>query len=127
MTEHDEQSALVDWARLMSWRWPCLRWLHAIPNGASLSGGPRTANRLKAEGMTPGICDLFLPFAARGYHGLYIEMKAPGRMSAVRDGQRDFMEYVESAGYLAQVHDSFETAKELIEWYLGESDGTNKS
>jgi hypothetical protein len=74
--------------------------------------------KLKAEGLTPGICYLFLPFPSRGYHGLYVEMKAPGKIQDVRPGQREFMQYAESVGYLCQVHDRLETAQEAIAWYL---------
>lgn len=117
-TEHDEQSAVIDWARRQLGLYPCLEWLHAIPNGAFLAGGARQMSKLKTEGLVPGVCDLFLPFPAHGYHGLYIEMKAPGKLSRVRDGQREFMEYVESVGYLAQVHDSADEAIELLRWYV---------
>lgn len=125
-TEHDEQAALIQWARAQSGIYPALEWLHAVPNGAKLpwrknSKGQRyspEAMKLKAEGLTPGICDLFLPFPSRGYHGFYIEMKAPGKMNEVREGQRDFMEWCERAGYLAQVHDSMESARDAILWYL---------
>jgi hypothetical protein len=102
----------------MQFQLPCLRWLHAIPNGAPFSGGARTATKLKAEGLVPGICDLFLPFAARGWHGFYIETKRPGSIGQVRDGQKEFMEYLQTVGYLAQVIDSFDGAVDALEWYL---------
>jgi hypothetical protein len=124
--EHDEQTAVIHWARLQANIWPALQWLHAIPNGARLpwrknSNGKRyspEAAKLKAEGLTPGVPDLFLPFAAHGYHGFYIEMKAPGKLDTVRDGQSAFMAWAESVGYLAQVHDSAESAIEALKWYL---------
>lgn len=122
MSEHDEQVTVIEWARWNSGRWPCLEWLHSIPNGASYGMDKKFAYahsaKLKAEGLTPGICDLFLPWASRGYHGLYIEMKRPGNLAGVRDGQVEFMAYVESAGYIAQVHDTAQGAIEFLEWYL---------
>ncbi len=134
MTEHDLQVAVVDWARRMAWRWPCLRWLHSSLNGASFEHRQVQVRgrqvdkavlqwkRLEAEGATKGICDLFLPWAARGYHGFYIELKRPGALSQVRDGQREFMAYLEGAGYLAQVIDGVEDAIAALEWYLGGRD-----
>lgn len=127
MSEHDEQSLLIQWARLHARNIPALDFLHAIPNGAKLpwrknARGQRyspEAAKLKAEGLTPGIPDLFLPYPAHGYHGFYIELKAPGKLSQVREGQAQFMEYAESVGYLCQVHDSFESAKDALIWYLG--------
>jgi hypothetical protein len=125
MSEHDEQTVVIQWARLNAGRYPCLDWLHAIPNGAQFGKDRKLAiiqaQRLKAEGLTPGVSDLFLPWAARGYHGFYIEMKRPGNMAGVREGQADFMAYAESAGYLCQVLDSAESAIEALEWYLGET------
>lgn len=126
MSEHDEQTALIIWARMMSTATPALGWLFAVPNGAKLpyrknAKGQRfspEAMKLKAEGLTPGVPDLFLPFPARGYHGFFIELKAPGKMKEVRPGQVEFMAWAESVGYLCQVHDSFESAKEALEWYL---------
>jgi len=60
----------------------CVRWfryvhptklLFAIPNG-----GRRNlieAVRMKAEGVTPGVADLFLMFGNGEHYGLFIEMK----------------------------------------------------
>lgn len=125
--EHGEQTAVIDWARRNKGAFLCLGWLHAIPNGAKLpyrknAKGQRyspEAIKLKAEGLTPGVPDLFLPFPARNYHGFYIEMKAPGKLNEVRDGQRDFMAYAESEGFLCQVHDSADSAIEALKWYIG--------
>jgi len=123
MSEHDEQVAVIEWARYNKGIHPCLEWLHAIPNGANLAGNAsrRAAqmNKLKAEGLVPGISDLFLPWPSRGFHGFYIEMKRPGNINGVRDGQKDFIAFVESAGYFAQVHDNAESAIEALKWYLG--------
>lgn len=124
MNEHEAQSLVVSWARLNTGRWPMLEWLFAVPNGAQYGKDKRLAyiqnNKLKAEGLTPGISDLCLPWAARGFHGFYIEMKAPGKIKDVRPGQADFLAYLETAGYLGQVHDSAESAIEAISWYLSE-------
>jgi len=129
LSEHTEQAAVIDWARRNKGAFPCLAWLHAIPNGAKLpyrknAKGQRyspEASKLKAEGLTPGVPDLFLPWPARGYHGFYVEMKAPGKIQDVRDGQRDFMAYAEGAGFLCQVHDSVDSAIEALKWYIGYS------
>lgn len=120
--EHAEQVAVVTWARWRINQHAALEWLHAIPNGAKFGSNRKLAaiqaGRLKAEGLLPGVPDLFLPYPAHGYHGYYIEMKRPGNIKGVRDGQRDFMAWAESVGYLCQVHDSAESAIESIKWYL---------
>lgn len=72
-TEHQEQCALFEWAAWQEGVWPELRLLHAIPNGGKRD--IRTAARLKAEGVKPGVPDIFLPVSRGGKHGLYIELK----------------------------------------------------
>ena len=73
MTEHDEQAALFQWAELMAAQIPELRLMFAIPNGGHRHIG--VARKLKAEGVKPGVPDIFLPVARNKFHGLFIEMK----------------------------------------------------
>lgn len=115
--EHGEQKAVIDWRNWNAARHPALRWLHAIPNGGHRH--PTVANALKQEGVTSGVCDLFLPFPARGYHGLYIEMKRPGAMNEVKPNQFEFISFVNSVGYLAYVFDNADDAISAIKDYLG--------
>ena len=63
-TEHEEQREYVRWFRQA---YPEVR-IMAIPNGGARS--PATASRLKAEGVSPGVPDLFVPA-----WGLWVEMK----------------------------------------------------
>lgn len=118
--EKGEQAAVIDWARKRVGMWPCLRWLHHIPNGTHLSGDARRRamqmHSLKAQGLVPGISDLCLPFAASGFHGLYIEMKA--EKGEVREAQSEFLVYLESAGYAAAICWSSLEAIEVLEKYL---------
>lgn len=127
ITEHDLQSRVIQWRDWKKGAYPHLAWLHSSTNGAKL---PRRKNKngqwyspeamkLKAEGMTSGIPDLFWPYPAHGYHGFYIECKRPGCLNEVRPGQADFMAYAEAHGYLCQVHDSDETIIEVLSWYGG--------
>jgi hypothetical protein len=67
------QQALIEWVHWQRRTTPALGLLFAIPNGGARS--LRTASRLKAEGVVPGIPDLCLPVARRGFHGLWIELK----------------------------------------------------
>ena len=71
--EELEQIALMQWATMMSEKYPELKLLFHIPNG-----GKRTmseAVRFKRAGVKAGVPDLFLPVARGGYHGLFIELK----------------------------------------------------
>lgn len=113
-TEHEEQVAVMDWARAMTGTYPCLAWLHAIPNGGKRN--VIVAMKLKAEGVKSGVSDLFLPFPACGKNGLYIEMKAlDGKVS---EAQTEFLEYANGAGYLAAVCWGAEEAINLIAGYV---------
>lgn len=89
--------------------------LFAVPNGTNKSRA--SASRHMAEGLRPGVPDLMLPIPASGYHGLFIEMKRAkgGKLS---DAQRDWLEFLESKGYMSVVCYGFEEAKEVISKYL---------
>lgn len=73
MSEHSEQAAFVDWARLQESAIPELTLLYAIPNGGQRN--KLVAIKLKAEGVRPGVPDLCLPVARQDFHALYLETK----------------------------------------------------
>ena len=101
-TEHEEQRELVRWFRNT---WPHVR-IHAIPNGGARSKA--TAGRLKAEGVSSGVPDLFVP-AWR----LWVEMKRTKGGSLSLD-QKDWIEYLESMNYWCIVGKGADDAKEKI-------------
>ena len=121
MTEHEEQAAVITWTDAHILELPCLDWLYAIPNGIPLPGNAKTRariiNHMKAEGMKPGVPDLFLPFPAREYHGMFIEMKkdASGKPS---EGQVEFIDYANSVGYHCEVCGGRQAAIDALKWYL---------
>ncbi len=79
MSEHDEQCALFQWIHSREAKYPELKNAFAIPNGTRTT--PHVAAKMKAEGVLKGVSDIFLPVAAGGKHGMFIEMKtATGRM-----------------------------------------------
>ena len=111
-TESQEQRALIHWARLQSA--PEYKLLHSIPNGGLRNKA--TAGRMKAEGVLPGIPDLFLPVARANWHGLYIEMKSEGgRLSR---SQRDICSRLVGQRYFVGECHGWEMARDLIKWYL---------
>lgn len=93
-TESAEQKALMSW---WSWHYPDkpLSLFH-IPNGGKRD--LKTAARLKAEGVKPGVADLFLMLARGGYHGLFIEMK-PVKGGRQTEAQKEFERVCSEAGY----------------------------
>jgi len=102
-SEHLEQVRLVSWFRR---QWPDVRIL-AIPNGGGRSMAQGAA--LKAEGVTAGVPDLFVPA-----WGLWVEMKRStgGVVSPV---QRDWIAYLEGIGHRVIVGRGFEDARAQIE------------
>ncbi len=119
ISEHAHQVAVIEWAFMQTAKYPELDLLHAIPNGAMLGGGKIGAirmNHLKAEGLRPGISDLFLPSAHDGYFGMYIEMKTKG--GKVSDNQKEFMLAVEEQGYRTAVCWDADEAIEILDDYL---------
>lgn len=97
--EHQLQKSCVEWFRLAYSKDAYLLW--STPNGASLAGNAtqrgKQWNMLKAEGVLPGVADLFLAIPSGELHGLFIEMKTPrGKQS---DVQKEFEDRVIDKGY----------------------------
>ena len=127
--KHPEEAICKDFMRLVesyTAAHPELRWLMHIPNG-----GRRTkaeAGILKAMGVRRGVADYLLPSAqfcvtmaptsgiGRHYHGLWIEMKAPG--GKLTDEQLQFQMDMLNAGYAHAVHSDPLTAMSDVLRYL---------
>ena len=110
------QTQLFQWAKLMERQCPELALLHHIPNGGSRKGGAIEGAHLKAQGVRAGLPDLCLPVARGGYHGLYLELKAPG--GRLQDTQRKWIDALTAQGYRAEVCYGFDEARSSIEKYL---------
>lgn len=85
--------------------------IFAIPNGEYRD--PRTASRLKAEGVTAGVPDLFIP-----KHNLWVEMKR-SKGGTVSKEQKAMHAYLELIGHSVIIGRGFKDAKEKIMTYLG--------
>ena len=114
-TEHEEQTALMDWLYLMSRKYPELNLFYHVPNEGKRS--PAAAMKLLAEGLKKGVPDNFLPVARGGYHGLYIELKRTkgGKLSPE---QRQWLDDLNAQGYLAVECKGWEAAAKVIEKYM---------
>ena len=110
-SEHFEQRELVRWFRQT---WPDVR-IFAIPNGGARS--PATAGRLKAEGVSPGVPDLFIP-----EWGLWVEMKRI-KGGTLSSEQKKWSKYLESVGYLVKVGKGADNAKEQISTFFNNNQG----
>jgi hypothetical protein len=97
--EHRMQAAFVKWLRLRN-----------IPHFAIPNGGARSAitgRRLKDEGVSPGVPDMFIPCLK-----MFIEFKtAKGRVSSE---QQEWIEHLQFQGYIVHVCRSTEDAIEAI-------------
>ena len=86
----------------------------AIPNGGSRH--PVEAASLKAQGVTPGVPDIFCSIPSELYGGLYIEFKhGQNKLTKLQEG---WIIRLRQAGYCAEVCYSFEEAKDLLLKYL---------
>jgi hypothetical protein len=102
-SEHLEQVRLINWFRRS---YPSVR-VFAVPNGGGRSMAQGAS--LKAEGVSPGVPDLFVPEWL-----LWVEMKkeSGGIVSPV---QKDWIAYLESIGHRVIIGRGFEDAKRQIE------------
>lgn len=116
VSENAEQAAIFRWAEYESGKYPELALLYHVPNGGKRDA--KTAAILKRCGVKPGVPDPALPAARRGYHGLYIELKAGKNRTS--KNQDMWLKSLGEQGYFTAVAYGFEEAKDLILWYLKE-------
>lgn len=99
-TEHEEQVALFVWLERMEWLEPRLRWTFAVPNGGARH--PAVAVKLKAEGVKPGVLDVWNPCPVGDYHGLVIENKRV-KGGRVEPEQRAWIDALVRMGWRVEV------------------------
>ncbi|WP_299733881.1 VRR-NUC domain-containing protein [uncultured Endozoicomonas sp.] len=88
-----------------------------VPNGGRRDG--KTGAKLKREGVKAGVPDIVVATSKGHWHGLFIEFKAARPHSAsVSTEQKQWIERLSRAGYLAVVCRGLEEAKKAIEDYL---------
>lgn len=101
-SEHIEQVHVVAW---FGREFPGVR-IFAIPNGGKR--GMREATRMKAEGVRPGVPDMYVP-AWR----MWIEMKRQ-KGGSVSPEQKDWHAYLRGIGDAVLVCKGFEDAKAQV-------------
>jgi len=107
-TEHEEQREFVKWFRQTH---KGVR-IFAIPTGGARS--ITTAARLKAEGASAGVPDLFIPQWL-----MWVEMKRQ-KGGVVSPEQTDWIAYLRSIGHLVIVSKGAEDAKSQITGFKNE-------
>jgi len=116
MSEHDEQCAFIDWARLpaIQKRYDGIHLMHAIPNGGQRH--PAVAAKLKREGVLAGIPDIFIPKPCGDWHGMYIEMKY-GKNN-LSEKQKRVISILQEHGYRVDVcYNALEAISAVQDYY----------
>lgn len=113
-SEDTIQAQVVRWATLQAGVYPELSRLFHVPNGGQRHAA--VAAKLKGQGVKSGVPDLCLPAPRFGCPGLWIEMKtADGKVSK---NQKDWIDYLQGAGYRVEVCRSFDEARAALLDYL---------
>ena len=97
--EADEQEAFFRWIAWEKNAHQELAMCFHVPNGGKRDFAE--AAHLKRMGVRAGVPDLVLPAPKGGFHGLFIELKAPG--GCVSEEQKDWIGRLRAAGYRAEV------------------------
>lgn len=110
------QKAVIKWSQQAGVRkaFPCLKLLYHIPNERYCD--PIQGKQLKLMGVKSGVPDLCLPVPNKGYHGLYIELKAEN--GKVSDNQDWWLIELHQQGYMCAVCFGLEQAINTILFYL---------
>lgn len=109
--EHDLQVRCVWWFRMQYKK----AMIFAIPNGGHRN--VVVARRMKDEGVMKGVPDLCVPYPSRGFHGLYVEMKA-GKKGKVSTEQEQVMDELSERGYRCAVCRDFDEFKAVVDRYM---------
>lgn len=120
-TEHGHQSAIFSWAALNKDKYPDLKWLFAVPNGAWRN--KIVATRLMAEGVKAGVPDIWLPVRRGQWSGLIIELKKLPKKSTHKrpqasDKQGEWIDFLRTQSYGAIVCVGWLEARQNLIEYL---------
>jgi len=88
--------------------------IYSCPNEGARTA--RNGARLKAQGLTAGIPDLFLAIPSGIYSGMYIEVKKPGGKATKK--QKAWIDYLNGVGYFAVIHDDAQKAVNSVIHYM---------
>ena len=117
--EHELQSYCVQWFRL---KYPN-ELMFAVPNGGLRN--IKVASKLKKEGCTPGIPDLFLAKSCKDYSGLFIEMKY--NKNTTTPIQKNIHKQLSENNYVVAVCWTYDAFIKVVELYMSNDKLTLKS
>ena len=128
MKESDLQVQVADYLRL---RYPDVQFHSDYGSGLKLTQG-QAMKQKRQNGGRRGWPDLFVAEPKNGLHGLFIELKKAGTRLKKKDGtwasshleeQNEVLNKLQKKGYAAYFAVGFEEAKDIIDDYLGGTNG----
>lgn len=128
MKESDLQVQVADYLRL---RYPDVLFHSDYGSGLKLTQG-QAMKQKRQNGGRRGWPDMFLAEPENGLHGLFIELKKAGTRLKKKDGtwasshleeQNEVLNQLQKKGYAAYFAIGFEEAKDIIDDYLGGTNG----
>lgn len=105
MKESEEQAKVVQWLHRRGWLFT------ATANG--VAAGPAAWRALARSGVSPGVPDLLVFEARKGYVGVALEMKASGGRPSIE--QLRWQEALKARGWLALTAYGAEEAIAVLE------------
>lgn len=102
---------IIRFAEMHESVYPEIKMLHHIPNE-----GRRKPWVAKRSGIKSGVPDLCLPVAKHGYHGFYLELKAPKKKPTQK--QLDWIDDLKENGYWASWSDNVQEVCNTLIWYV---------
>lgn len=128
MKESDLQVQVADYLRL---RYPDVQFHSDYGSGLKLTQG-QAMKQKRQNGGRRGWPDMFIAEPKNGLHGLMIELKKSGTRLKKKDGtwasshleeQNEVLNKLQKKGYAAYFAVGFEEAKDIIDDYLGGTNG----
>ena len=128
MKESDLQVQVADYLRL---RYPDVLFHSDYGSGLKLTKG-QAMKQKRQNGGRRGWPDLFIAEPKNGLHGLFIELKKAGTRLKKKDGtwasshleeQNEVLNKLQAKGYAAYFAVGFEEVKDIIDDYLGGTNG----
>ena len=113
--KYEESRIQIECVRWFKYQFPLYKsCLFAIPNEGKRT--PQAGKRDKDMGVLSGVGDLFLMLSRKGYHGMFLECKAP--KGVISENQRNFGLCALSYNYSYDVFRSFDQFKLIVENYM---------
>lgn len=122
-----EQTLFFKWAEVNTTKYPELKYIHCTLNG-DIKFPISTLMRIKKIGMKSEVLGIHLPSPNNMYLALYMEIKMPPKTNTkafIAKNKLDYIDYLNSKGYLAIIAFGANMAIKIVEEYLKNEDLTS--